>query len=314
MVPGTPMRFLLLPAALLPLLQDGADPAVRRLIEKLRSDRVEEREEASRELHAAGEKAVPALREAAGAEDAELRARARAVLDRLDRDRQEREGNARAGRLSDLWPGGTYDVLLGGRRAIRWSFRNEKVKRGDREFLLLRIRHLERDRSDPDGGFSVDLITTELDEMAEEHLCEIDRRLTPSEAATVLQAPSPKGDFAGGRRKVRVNGEVLEAPAGGALGGRPSHVAALMPQEKGAELAFHAVSRLGPRLQEVRLRCEGIEEIEVGKERLRAWRYDDLAPGIDAGGKPRFSWWIGEDRRLLRAREDYYELVLSGAP
>ncbi len=308
------MRFLIFLAALMPPFQEGNAPPVERLIEMLRSDRAGERDEGAHRLYETGEKAIPLLQEAARSGDPEVRARARAVLDRLERDRRDREADARATRLPEFWPGGTYDVLFGGKKATRWSFRNGKVKRGEREFLLLRIRHLAKDKSDPDSGFSVDLMTMDLDERREEYLCEIDRRLTPSEVTNVFLVPSPKGDFEGGRRKVRVNGEVLEAPAGGVLGGRPSHVAALMPLEKSAELSFYSVRRHGSRMQEVRLRCEGREEIEVGKEKLRAWRFDDLAAGKDETGQWRFSWWIGEDRRLLRAREDYYELVLSGAP
>jgi len=308
------MRFPILLAALL-VLQEDAGTRVRGLIEKLRSDRVEERDEASRELHAAGEKAVPLLREAARSGDSEVRARARAVLDRLERDRHGREGDERAGRLPDFWRGGTYDVLLGGRRAVRWTFRNERVKREGRDFLLLKVSFVERDKGDdPDGGFSVDLITTDLDERTEEYLCEIERTLAPSEVRTGPAAPDLKGDFRGGRTKVRLNGQVLEAPAGGVLGGRPTHVAALMPFEKGAELAFHRVHTPALRLEESRLRCEGVGEIEIGGKKLKAWRFDDLAPGMDGSGKPRFSYWIGQDRRLLRAREDYYDLELAEVP
>jgi hypothetical protein len=308
------MRFPIFLAALALLPQEDPGPRLRRLVEQLHSDRAEEREEASRDLYAAGEKAVPFLREAERSSDSEVRARARAVLDRLEQDRREREADARAARLPDSWPGGTYDVLVGGKRAVRWSFTNEKVKRGGRDLLLLKVRYVERDKADPDSGFSVDLITTDLDERLEEYLCEPGRRLAPVEVRSAFLAPDLKGTFAGGGRKVLLNGDVLEAPEGSLLGGRPTHVAALMPFEKGAELAFHRVHTPARRLEAARLRCEGMEEIEAGGKKLKAWRFDDLAPGIDGEGKPRFSTWIGEDRRLLRAREDYYELVLSGRP
>lgn len=312
MVPEAEMRFPIFAAVLALLPQE--EPPLRGLVEKLHSDRAEEREDASRALHAAGEAAIPLLREAERSPDPEVRARARAVLDRLEQDRREREADARSARLPDFWPGGTYDVLLGGRRAVRWSFTNEKARRGGRDLLFLKVRYVERDRTDPDGGFSVDLITTDLDERLEEYLCQPGRRLAPVEVRSAFLAPALEGTFAGGGRKALLNGEVHEAPEGALLGGRPTHVAALMPFEKGAELAFHRFHTPAGRLEACRLRCEGAEEVEAGGKRHNAWRFDDLDPGIDGEGKPRYSYWVSGDRRLLRAREDYYELVLSGRP
>ncbi len=304
------MRFLILLAALMPPFQEETAPSVERLIEMLRSDRAGERDEGARRLYETGEKAIPLLQEAARSGDPEVRARARAVLDRLERDRQEREGNARAARLPEFWPGGRYDVLVEGRRAVSWSFRNEKVKRGGREFLRLRISVVP---SETDRQSLVDLITRELGEWAEEYLCEANRTLTPVEARIGLEAPPLTGDPPG-PGKIRLNERIMEAPAGGILGGPPAHVATLMPQEKGAEWTFHAVDFFREDLRRIVLRCEGREEITLGGKTLKAWRFVDHAPPRE-GELPRpFRCWIGEDRRLLRTREGYYELILSGAP
>jgi hypothetical protein len=56
---------------------------LRGLVRRLGSDAYDEREEASRALLEAGDAAEPFLREAAGSDDAEVRIRARAILNRL---------------------------------------------------------------------------------------------------------------------------------------------------------------------------------------------------------------------------------------
>lgn len=62
------------------LLTTAAQDDVAQLVERLRSEKVEEREEASEKLRALGEKAVPLLRKAAASGDAELVLRAEALL------------------------------------------------------------------------------------------------------------------------------------------------------------------------------------------------------------------------------------------
>ena len=60
------------------------EPAARQLVEQFRSDQVEERDRASRDLKSAGESARPSLEEAARDADAEVAGRARELLDFLD--------------------------------------------------------------------------------------------------------------------------------------------------------------------------------------------------------------------------------------
>src|SRR5437762_13052923 len=75
---------LLLLGLLIP--QDSLDD----LIEKLASERVEEREEAQKRLVELGEKAEPFLRKAAESKDPELSGRAVAALARIAERREER--------------------------------------------------------------------------------------------------------------------------------------------------------------------------------------------------------------------------------
>src|SRR5258706_2692208 len=68
---GTALAFVFL----LTLQQDPRD-----FIKRLASDRIEDRDAAARELKKLGEKAVPALREAAGGGDPEIASRCRKIL------------------------------------------------------------------------------------------------------------------------------------------------------------------------------------------------------------------------------------------
>lgn len=72
------------PAPAAPEPEDSQPSAIRAAIEKLRSESVEEREEASRRIRAAGLPAAPALRAAAEDPDPEVRARVRALLEELE--------------------------------------------------------------------------------------------------------------------------------------------------------------------------------------------------------------------------------------
>src|SRR5579862_5098662 len=61
---------------------------VRELVEKLRSDQIEERDQASRRLHELGKNALPELEKAARSDDAEIRGRITSVMEEIAR--QER--------------------------------------------------------------------------------------------------------------------------------------------------------------------------------------------------------------------------------
>ena len=60
--------------------QDDAARQVREILEKLRSEKIEVREEAGRRLKELGKVAVPALKKASHGADSELAARARHLL------------------------------------------------------------------------------------------------------------------------------------------------------------------------------------------------------------------------------------------
>jgi hypothetical protein len=60
------------------------EPAAQQLVEQFRSDQVEERDRASRDLKSAGESARPVLEKAARDADVEVARRAREILDFLD--------------------------------------------------------------------------------------------------------------------------------------------------------------------------------------------------------------------------------------
>jgi hypothetical protein len=75
----------LLALCLLSGTQEDPSSAISGLIEKIRSENVEDRDEASRRLAEFGERARPALERAARDADSELRARAKGVLQDIDR-------------------------------------------------------------------------------------------------------------------------------------------------------------------------------------------------------------------------------------
>lgn len=70
-------------AGVLAVLASQPAPArgAEELIERLRSESVEERDDAARALRALGKAAAPALRKAAGDPDPEIRGRVRRLLD-----------------------------------------------------------------------------------------------------------------------------------------------------------------------------------------------------------------------------------------
>jgi HEAT repeat protein len=97
--------------ALLVLVLHPQDPAVRELVEKLRSDAVEEREEATRRLRTLGRAAAPELEKAARDPDAEVASRARLILRMIDL------GDRLTPRLRAAMPGVEERLLRGGAHA-----------------------------------------------------------------------------------------------------------------------------------------------------------------------------------------------------
>ena len=83
-----PLIALLL--CLLQSTQDNSARVIAELVEKLRSERVEERDEATKKLRALGKAVLPALEEAAKDKDLELAGRARLILEGIESDARPR--------------------------------------------------------------------------------------------------------------------------------------------------------------------------------------------------------------------------------
>jgi hypothetical protein len=106
--------FCALVGLFLASLWSAEKPSVKHLVERLSSDSFEEREEASRQL-AEREDAIPQLQAALSSPDAEVRRRARAILEQLEL-RQAKRGLEKAASLVDS---GEVDQAV--ERLVRWA-------------------------------------------------------------------------------------------------------------------------------------------------------------------------------------------------
>jgi hypothetical protein len=215
----------------------------------------------------------------------------------LDYAPAESSWEGRVVALTRAWPVSTYTVLDQGHPVGRMTLRQSIVEEGGDYFALLEDAARV---ADPTGETpSVDYTYTSL--------CRLDDHLTPViiEAQAPVREDTPtwsrvdvhEGRATGTTFESRVE---LDVPQRFVIRQGLMRLVGLLPREVGTETRLSFLS-LGadPRVEKGRaVRCSGHEELELGKQRVMAWRFEYQS---DESGSPHaVSLWVGDDGRFLR--------------
>ena len=199
--------------------------------------------------------------------------------------------------LLQTWPVSTYTILVGGQPVGRMTLRQSLLEEGGERFVLM------EDAArvvDPTGD-------AELVDYAFISRCRIDDHFTPQvvEGQLPVRTDTPTSSRVeisdGWATGTTFESEVdLQVPERFLIRQGLMRLVGLLPREVGSETQLTFLS-LGahPAIEEGRsVRCSGREELEVGGQRVRAWRFEYQTA---EGGRFRtVSLWVGDDGRLLR--------------
>jgi hypothetical protein len=199
--------------------------------------------------------------------------------------------------LTQAWPVSSYTVLDKGRPVGRMTLRQSIVEEHGERFVLL------EDAArvvDPTGE-------AETADYTYISRCRLDDHLTPR----VIEAQAPVREDTPTNSRVeivagRAVGDTFEStvdlpvPERFAIRQGLMRLVGLLPREVGTETELTFLS-LGaePRVEPGRsVRCSGREELELGRRRVMAWRFEYQS--AESGSPRRISMWVGDDGRFLR--------------
>lgn len=265
------------------LLQDPAP-----LVEKLRADDAVTAENARRDLLALGEKALPAIREAASkAEEGAFRDVLTGLVERL-------ETRARAARLPRTWGDRWYGVYA---KALKVGWAHLKVTAVDGGLRLddeIFVRQGE-------GELRIKVTAT----------CRANEYLTPTAVTINIDGPAQSVTLSG---KLKGNRIVVDTGAGMKAMRVPENftidfavlrLLTILPGTKGYDVTALRTVKPQPPVEGT-IACEREEAIDFEGRLVKVRRYM-----FSDGEKDRFYWVDGEHRLLRLQSEDEVEILLE---
>ena len=285
-------------AAVLLLITPATPDDVARLLELLRSDKVEVRQEAAQKLAALGEEAEPGLRREAASTDSEVSLRARDVLNTIETRRVERAWDERARRLPEACRDATYTMIDEGKEAgtlrVRTSLEKGKLVFDDEYNLHWRGNRVKvglKQISSADHELRPERITVTADEPMMIYSAEArEKKLLITRQSQTTEVDLP-------RNLISIAALFRAVP--------------ILPKRQGFAFKFFLLDEMGRVSDESSFSCAGEEEISLDDRKMKAWKWVLQREEAIKGQDENDYYWATEERILRIRRTRGREFVLS---